>query len=110
VYVDIVVVYVDIVDECSGGKNRWHGDTPCPRMRVYKIWGLPPAGQPVRRHWSGVEGRTVLHASFIMSKKSIGHGVAKVKLIVVIKNRKKSNRRQLFRGAAEGATVGSHIL
>jgi hypothetical protein len=43
-------------------------------------------------------------------KKSIGHGIAKVKLIVVIENRKKSNRRPLFRGAAEGATVGSHIL
>jgi hypothetical protein len=42
-------------------------------------------------------------------EKSIGYGVTKVKLIVVIKNRKNSNRRQLFRGAAEGATVGSHM-
>jgi hypothetical protein len=44
-----------------------------------------------------------------MSKKSIGRDAAKVKLIVVIENRKKGNRRQLFRGAAEGATVGSHM-
>jgi hypothetical protein len=79
-------------------------------MRAHKVWGLPPAEQPVYKHWRGVEGRTVLKASYIISKKSIGHGITKVKLIVVIENRKKSNRRQLFREAAEGATVGSHIL
>lgn len=103
------VMAVDVLKQCRGGKNRWHGDTPCLRMRAHTVWGLPPAEQPVHKHWRGVGGRTVLNASYIISKKSIVYGIAKVKLIVVIKNRKNSNRRQLFRGAAEGATVGSYM-
>ena len=60
-----------------------------PRMRAHKVWGLPPAEQPVHKHWRGVEGRTVLKALYIISKKSIVHGIAKVKLIVVIEKQKK---------------------
>jgi hypothetical protein len=56
---------------------------------------------------SGEGQSSMRQTSFL--EKSIGYGVTKVKLIVVIKNRKISNRRQLFRGAAEGATVGSHM-
>src|SRR5919197_4301257 len=73
------VLYVGVVNKCRGGKNRWHGDTPCLRMRAHKLWGLPPAEHPVRRHWRSVEGGTVLNQHF---EKSIGHAVAKVKLIV----------------------------
>ena len=82
------VVCVDVVNKCRGGKNGWHGDTPCPRMRAHKLWGLPPAEHPVRRHWRSVEGETVLNHHF---KKSISHEIAKVKLIVFIDGRKKSN-------------------
>jgi hypothetical protein len=57
-------VYVDVVNKCRGGKNRRHGDTPCPRMRAHKLGGLPPAEHPVRRHWRSVEGGTVLNHHF----------------------------------------------
>jgi hypothetical protein len=29
-----------------------------------KLWGLPPAEHPVRRHWRSVEGGTVLNQHF----------------------------------------------
>src|SRR5438105_2479137 len=58
------VMYVEVVNKCRGSKNRWHGDTPCPRMRAHNLWGLPPAEHPVHRHWRGVEGGTVLNQHF----------------------------------------------
>jgi hypothetical protein len=60
-------------------------------MRAHKLWGLPPAEHPVRRHWRSVDGGTVLKSAFL--KKSIGHEAAKVKLIVFINNRKNDNKR-----------------
>jgi hypothetical protein len=58
-------------------------------MRAHKLWGLPPAEHPVRRHWRSVEGGTVLNQHF---NKTIGYEAAKVKLIVFIDNRKNGNR------------------
>jgi len=61
-------VYFDVFDEFRGVKNRWHGDTPCLRMLpIHKVWGLPPAEQPVHRHWCGVGRGTVLNGVCIIS-------------------------------------------
>ena len=60
-------VCFDIFDAFRGVKNGWHGHTPCPRMLPIQVWGLPLAGQPVRRYWCGVEGGTVLSVRFIIA-------------------------------------------
>ena len=60
-------VCFDIFDAFRGVKNGWHSDTPCPRMLPIQVWGLPLAGQPVRRYWCGVEGGTVLSVRFIIA-------------------------------------------
>jgi hypothetical protein len=43
-----------------GVNHRWHGATPCRRIRLIRA-GLPLAEQSARRYWRGVEGGTVLN-------------------------------------------------
>src|SRR6266581_4534926 len=35
---------------------------------IHQVWGLPPAEQPVHRHWCDVERVTVLSVRFIISR------------------------------------------
>jgi hypothetical protein len=92
-YVKIVRFDIfDIFNALRGVKNRWHGDTPCPRMLSHKAMGAASCGAAstralVRRRERDSPQSEIHH----LFRESIPDRVTKEKFIVFIKIRKKSN-------------------
>jgi hypothetical protein len=79
--------------EFRGVYKRRHDNTPCPRMLPIRYGGCLLRSKPVRRHWCGVEGGTVLKCQLHhLSKVNMHPDDQKEKLIVFIISRKNINR------------------
>src|SRR5262245_24994430 len=53
------------VNKGRGGKNRWHGDTPCPRMRAHQLWEAASCGASSTQALAQRRGRDSPQSSFL---------------------------------------------